>query len=42
MLKDEGQHAENAKQAGAARLPVIVRSTIGLIASVMKTTSYKI
>jgi ubiquinone biosynthesis monooxygenase Coq7 len=42
MLKDEGQHAENAKKAGAAQLPAIVRSTMGLTASVMKTTSYKI
>ena len=42
MLEDEGRHAENADAAGAAELPLPIKGAMGLMATVMKATTYKI
>lgn len=42
MLEDEGKHAVNAEAAGAAELPLPIKSAMGLMAAVMKATTYRI
>jgi ubiquinone biosynthesis monooxygenase Coq7 len=42
MLVDEGRHADNAVQAGAAELPAPVKHAMTLMAKVMKTAVYRI
>lgn len=42
MLEDEARHADNARAAGAARLPFPVRAGMRAMASVMKATTYRI
>lgn len=42
MLADEGHHAENARNAGAAALPSPVRQAMQVMSKVMKATTYRI
>lgn len=42
MHSDEGKHATVAMEAGAADLPAPVKTAMGLMARVMKTTVYRI
>lgn len=42
MLSDENRHAVNAQAAGAAALPAPVRQAMGLMAQVMKKTTYHV
>ena len=42
MLEDEGKHAVNAEAAGAAELPLPIKSAMALMATVMKVSSFRI
>lgn len=42
MLADEGRHALNAQAAGAAALPTPIKQAMGLMAQMMKATTYKV
>jgi ubiquinone biosynthesis monooxygenase Coq7 len=42
MLEDEGRHAITAEAAGAAELPLPVKSAMTFMAAVMKQTTYRI
>ncbi|MFT5320680.1 MAG: ubiquinone biosynthesis monooxygenase Coq7 [Pseudohongiellaceae bacterium] len=42
MVEDENLHALNAEAAGAAELPVPIKTAMSLMASVMKQTTYHI
>jgi len=42
MLVDEGRHAVAAESAGAAELPLPIKSAMSLMAQVMKKTTYRI
>lgn len=42
MLEDEGKHAVNAEAAGAAELPLPIKSAMGIMATVMKATTYRL
>lgn len=42
MLTDEGRHAVNAQAAGAADLPGPVKQAMGVMAQVMKKTTYRV
>jgi ubiquinone biosynthesis monooxygenase Coq7 len=42
MHSDESRHGASAREAGAAELPAPVKLAMGLLARVMKTTTYRI
>jgi 3-demethoxyubiquinol 3-hydroxylase len=42
MLADEGRHAVNAQAAGAAELPTPVKQAMGVMAQMMKKTTYHV
>ena len=42
MKNDESQHAINAHEAGAVKLPSVIRTTMTLISKVMTFTAYRI
>ena len=41
MLEDEARHAVNAEAAGAAELPIPIKSAMALMSTVMKVSTYR-
>jgi ubiquinone biosynthesis monooxygenase Coq7 len=42
MREDELRHADNAAEAGAAELPLVVKTAMKLVSKVMTFTAYRI